>query len=43
VSQGTIEEKVLALHEHKRRLADAVLAGVSEVAAVDRDSLEELI
>ena len=27
IARGTIEEKVLALHEEKRELADAVLAG----------------
>jgi SNF2 family DNA or RNA helicase len=43
VSQGTIEEKVLALHGHKRRLADVVLAGDAQAAALDADTLEMLL
>ena len=43
VSQGTIEEKVLALHEHKRRLAEAVLSGAPGVSAINGESLESLI
>jgi len=45
VSQGTIEERVLGLHEHKRRLAklvvddDAPMAG----AELDLDALEALL
>jgi SNF2 family DNA or RNA helicase len=43
VAQGTIEEKVLGLHEHKRRLADAVLEGTSSVAPLDAEALEALL
>jgi SNF2 family DNA or RNA helicase len=41
VTQNTIEEKVLGLHEHKRRLADTVLAGGA--VPLDRDALEALL
>jgi SNF2 family DNA or RNA helicase len=43
VSQGTIEEKVLALHGHKRRLADVVFAGAGDAAVLDADTLEALL
>ena len=43
VSQGTIEEKVLGLHGHKRRLADVVLAGDAQPAPLDADTLEALL
>lgn len=39
VSQGTIEEKVLALHGQKRRLAEAVLAGDAAPNSVDLEAL----
>jgi superfamily II DNA or RNA helicase len=43
VSQGTIEEKVLGLHGHKRRLADTVLAGESGTSPLDAETLEALL
>ncbi len=41
VAQGTIEERVLGLHAHKRRLAEAVLSGAGGV--LDAPTLEELL
>ncbi|MDB4989925.1 MAG: Superfamily helicase, partial [Myxococcaceae bacterium] len=45
VSQGTIEERVLGLHEHKRRLSRSVLepAGPELEPALDLAALEQLI
>jgi SNF2 family DNA or RNA helicase len=43
VTQDTIEEKVLALHAHKRRLADAVLLGEGSPDELDQDVLEALL
>lgn len=43
VTQDTIEEKVLALHAHKRRLAEAVLLGEGAVEEVDQETLEALL
>jgi superfamily II DNA or RNA helicase len=43
VAEGTIEEKVLELHEHKRRLVDAVIDGRSGPAPLDADALEALL
>lgn len=41
VTQNTIEEKVLSLHEHKRRLADSVLSSADPM--LDREVLEALL
>jgi len=43
VAQGTIEERVLSLHGHKRRLADAVLLGTASPTDLDLSALEALI
>lgn len=43
VTQGTIEEKVLALHVHKRRLADAVLLGEASASTLDVETLSALL
>ncbi|MBC7173896.1 MAG: DEAD/DEAH box helicase, partial [Polyangiaceae bacterium] len=43
VARGTIEEKVLGLHEQKRRLADAVLSGSAAPTSLDADTLEALL
>ncbi|MDE2056151.1 MAG: DEAD/DEAH box helicase [Betaproteobacteria bacterium] len=40
VTKDTIEEKIVALHERKRNLADSLLEGVGEVSTI---STEELI
>ena len=37
--RGTVEEKVLALHERKRALSDAVLDGASDAALSEADLL----
>ena len=39
VAQGTIEERVLALHRRKRRLAEDLLAGADAAAKLDLDAL----
>lgn len=43
VSAGTIEEKILLLHEQKRDLADALLAGTGASAKLSAEALMELI
>ncbi len=43
ITLDTIEEKVLTLHAHKRRLAEAVLLGKGDVDALDRKTLEALL
>jgi superfamily II DNA or RNA helicase len=43
VTAGTIEEKILKLHEHKRDLADALLAGTDRSARLTADELLELL
>ncbi len=43
VAQGTIEERVLSLHGHKRRLADAVLEGTASPTDLDIAALESLL
>ena len=40
ISRDTIEEKIVALHERKRHLADSLLEGAGETSAI---STEELI
>jgi SNF2 family DNA or RNA helicase len=43
VMQGSIEEKILALHDHKRDLADALLEGTASSAALTVDELLLLV
>jgi SNF2 family DNA or RNA helicase len=43
VAQGTIEERVLGLHEHKRKLAESVLSGTSAASELDVNALEALL
>jgi len=43
VTRGTIEESILALHEHKRSLVAGVLAGTSEAATLGVDEIMELL
>lgn len=43
VSQGTIEERVLGLHDHKRKLAESVLAGSATDGPLDADMLDALL
>lgn len=43
VAQGTIEERVLALHKHKRALASQVLSDGTPPAEVDLELLEQLL
>jgi SNF2 family DNA or RNA helicase len=40
ISRDTIEEKIVALHERKRHLADSLLEGAGETSTI---STEELI
>jgi SNF2 family DNA or RNA helicase len=40
VAKGTIEEKIVALHEHKRHLAEDILKGREQIPEV---SLEDLM
>ncbi|MCA9698862.1 MAG: DEAD/DEAH box helicase, partial [Myxococcales bacterium] len=43
ISVGTIEEKILALHERKRELADDILDGLGGDEALDLDELMALL
>jgi SNF2 family DNA or RNA helicase len=43
VASGTIEERVLDLHGHKRRLAESVLAGTATPTPLDTAALEALL
>lgn len=43
VAEGTIEEQILSLHEQKRDLADALLAGADGAARVGTEELLELL
>jgi hypothetical protein len=43
VTEGTIEDKIVALHATKRPLADDVLAGLERVTAPDLDELRRLL
>ncbi|AKF11023.1 DEAD/DEAH box helicase [Sandaracinus amylolyticus] len=43
VAQGTIEERVLAMHDDKRKLAGAVITEGAPLGALDVDALESLI
>ncbi|HYD48630.1 MAG TPA: SNF2-related protein, partial [Terriglobales bacterium] len=43
VATDTVEERILALQEHKRQLADAALGQASQAAALTRDDLLALL
>ena len=43
VTEGTIEEKILALHGTKRQLADDLLAGLERSDTLDLDQLRALL
>ena len=43
VARGTVEEKILALHEHKRQLADGLLEGSDAAGRMSVRDLSELI
>jgi SNF2 family DNA or RNA helicase len=43
IAQGTIEERVLGLHEHKRRLAADMLSGEHANPHLDQEALEALL
>ncbi len=43
VSAGTLEERIVELHQHKRALADGVLEGTESHSALDATALMELM
>ncbi len=43
VAQGTIEEKIVQLHEHKRDLADSLLEGTESSGKLSTDALLQLM
>ena len=43
VASGTIEQKIVALHESKRDLADRLLEGTDKVSKLDADELAALL
>lgn len=43
VARDTVEERIVALHRHKRSLADSLLEGMSEAAPLDLDALRGLM
>ena len=43
VARNTIEESILALHDHKRRLVEGILAGTSQAATLGADDILELL
>lgn len=43
IATGTIEEKIIALHQTKKSLADALLEGSDVATALDRDEILKLI
>ena len=43
ITEGTIEERVVALHHRKRDLADRLLQGTDEIAYLSSDELYELL
>jgi SNF2 family DNA or RNA helicase len=43
VAEDTVEERILALQEHKRSLADAALGGATRAAGLTRDDLLALL
>jgi len=42
-TEGSIEPKILALHESKRQLAEDVLSGMGKSTKLDLDALRELM
>jgi SNF2 family DNA or RNA helicase len=42
VARATVEERIVALHEKKRNLADSLLDGMSDAVPLDIDALREL-
>jgi superfamily II DNA or RNA helicase len=42
VARATVEERIVALHEKKRNLADSLLEGMSEAVPLELDELREL-
>jgi SNF2 domain-containing protein/helicase-like protein len=42
VARATVEERIVALHEKKRNLADSLLDGMSDAVPLDLDALREL-
>ena len=43
VARGTIEDSILALHDHKRALVAGILAGTAEAATLGPDEILELL
>ena len=43
VARDTVEERIVALHRHKRSLADSLLEGMSDAAPLDLEALRELM
>jgi SNF2 family DNA or RNA helicase len=43
VAENTVEERILALQERKRAIADAALGEASGAAALSREDLLELL
>ena len=43
ILEGTVEERILDLHAHKRDLADAILAGQATGGTLDLDAMLELL
>ena len=43
VAKGTIEEQIVALHHHKRDLAERLLEGADAPARLDAGELLELL
>ena len=43
VAKGTIEERIVALHHHKRDLAERLLEGADAPARLDAGELLELL
>jgi SNF2-related domain/Helicase conserved C-terminal domain len=43
VAKDTVEERIIAMHRHKRNLADSLLDGMTDAAPVDLDALRGLL
>ena len=43
VAEDTVEERILALQEHKRALAEAALGGAEQAGGLTRDDLLALL